>query len=160
MRHKTTIPPICPRCRVQFLNFAIPKIINCSDIFGVASAMHCASSPKPPLWRTARGGSQKIMGPPCRTRKDWRQYMRIGTCSRSGIESTAAPRRAFALGAALAAMFAAGAAQAQLPMPGSTNFDITGFIQEATLDPTCQADPHCGGSITVNGHVIVVPKEI
>ncbi len=57
-------------------------------------------------------------------------------------------------------MFAAGAAQAQLPMPGSTGFDITGFMQEATLDPTCQADPHCGGTIKVNGHVIVVPKEI
>ncbi|HEY5675558.1 MAG TPA: hypothetical protein VIR81_02155, partial [Myxococcales bacterium] len=45
-------------------------------------------------------------------------------------------------------------------MPGSSQFDVTGFIQAATLDSTCTADPHCGGSITVNGHVIVVPKEI
>jgi len=82
--------------------------------------------------------------------------MRIGTC----FESTAAPRRAFALGAALAAMCAAGAARAQLPMPGSTNFDITGFIEEATLDPSCTASPHCGGTIKVDGHLITVPKEI
>ncbi|HEY6908410.1 MAG TPA: hypothetical protein VI356_03505 [Myxococcales bacterium] len=57
-------------------------------------------------------------------------------------------------------MFAAGAANAQLPLPGSSQFDVTGFIQAATLDSTCQADPHCGGTITVNGHLITVPKEI
>lgn len=61
---------------------------------------------------------------------------------------------------ALAAMLCLGsAARAQLPIPPSTQFDITGFIQEASLDPTCAADPHCGGSIKVNGHVITIPKE-
>jgi hypothetical protein len=50
-------------------------------------------------------------------------------------------------------------AGAQLPIPASTQFDITGFIQEATLDASCAADAHCGGFITVNGHVITVPRE-
>src|SRR4051812_40612230 len=71
----------------------------------------------------------------------------------------AVPGRPFALGAAVAAMFAAGSAHAQLPIPSSTQFDIVGYIQEATLDPTCQADPHCGGTIRVNNQQIVVPKE-
>jgi hypothetical protein len=47
----------------------------------------------------------------------------------------------------------------QLPIPASSQFDVTGFIQEATLDPTCIANAHCGGTITINGHVITVPKE-
>jgi len=63
------------------------------------------------------------------------------------------------LGAAVAAAMAAGSARAQLPIPASSQFDFTGFIEEATLDPSCTADPHCGGTIKVNGHVIVVPKE-
>src|SRR5471030_457543 len=50
-------------------------------------------------------------------------------------------------------------AWAQLPIPASTQFDITGFIQEATLDSTCIANAHCGGTIKVNGHVVTVPKE-
>jgi len=54
----------------------------------------------------------------------------------------------------------AGRAQAQLPIPVASQFDITGFIQVAALDPTCVASAHCGGSLTVNGHVIVVPKEL
>jgi len=59
----------------------------------------------------------------------------------------------------MAQLFWAGTSLAQLPMPPSSQFDITGFLQEATLDPTCSADPHCGGSMVVNGHSIVVPKE-
>jgi hypothetical protein len=47
----------------------------------------------------------------------------------------------------------------QLPIPASTQFDISGFIQEAILDPSCVADAHCGGTVKVNGHVVVVPKE-
>jgi len=51
---------------------------------------------------------------------------------------------------------------AQLPIPASSQFDITGFIQAATLGGP-GAGPgvgaHMGGSITVNGHVIVVPSE-
>jgi hypothetical protein len=53
----------------------------------------------------------------------------------------------------------AGAAGAQLPIGPSTQFDITGFIQEATLDAACATDAHCGGTIKVNGHVVTVPKE-
>lgn len=53
----------------------------------------------------------------------------------------------------------AGTAVGQLPMPASTQFDITGFIQEATLDSTCTANAHCGGTIMVNGHTVIVPKE-
>src|SRR5436305_3442561 len=44
-------------------------------------------------------------------------------------------------------------------MPSSTQFDITGFIQEATLDTACSTDAHCGGVLKVEGHTIVVPKE-
>src|SRR5512140_2384074 len=68
--------------------------------------------------------------------------------------------RLAALGAAIATLIAAPAAMAQAVVPPSTQFDVTGLIQEAALDPACQADPHCGGTIKVNGHVIVVPREI
>ncbi|HEY6909496.1 MAG TPA: hypothetical protein VI356_09015 [Myxococcales bacterium] len=69
------------------------------------------------------------------------------------------PGRTVPLGAALVAMLAAGSASAQLPMPASTQFDYVGFIQDATLDPTCQANAHCGGTLTVNGHLVTIPKE-
>src|SRR4051812_28224053 len=69
------------------------------------------------------------------------------------------PGRMLPLGAALVAMLAAGSASAQLPMPASTQFDYVGFIQDATLDPSCQADAHCGGTLTVNGHLVTIPKE-
>jgi hypothetical protein len=39
----------------------------------------------------------------------------------------------------------------------STQFDITGFIQAATVDTP--ADVHSGGVLTVNGHTIIIPKE-
>ncbi|GAA1901960.1 PKD domain-containing protein [Lapillicoccus jejuensis] len=39
----------------------------------------------------------------------------------------------------------------------STQFDITGFIQSATLDTP--DDPHSGGVLKVNGHSIVIPRE-
>jgi hypothetical protein len=52
----------------------------------------------------------------------------------------------------------ASVAGAQLPVPASSQFDITGFIQSATLGGP-GAGAHMGGSITVNGHVIVVPSE-
>ncbi|HSB79019.1 MAG TPA: hypothetical protein VLM91_09535, partial [Candidatus Methylomirabilis sp.] len=55
----------------------------------------------------------------------------------------------------------AGAAGAQTGPPFNptgTQFDSTGFIQAATLDSTCATDPLCGGTITVNNHVITVPK--
>jgi hypothetical protein len=44
-------------------------------------------------------------------------------------------------------------------MPASTQFDLNGLLQEATLDASCFADAHCGGTLKVNGHVVLVPKE-
>jgi hypothetical protein len=63
---------------------------------------------------------------------------------------------------AFAATVAAGLprpARAQLPVPASSAFDVTGFIQEATLDPACAANAHCGGALRVNGQLILVPEE-
>lgn len=51
----------------------------------------------------------------------------------------------------------ASVAVAQLPVPASSQFDITGFIQEATVTST--GDAHSGGTIKVNGHVVTVPRE-
>ena len=53
-------------------------------------------------------------------------------------------------------------ATAQLPVPPSSQFDITGFIQSATLGgpgtgPGVGA--HMGGFITINGQVVTVPSE-
>ncbi|MFL5388610.1 MAG: hypothetical protein ACJ79C_07775, partial [Myxococcales bacterium] len=56
-------------------------------------------------------------------------------------------------------LIAAGTAKAQLPIPPSTQFDVVGYLEEATLDLNCAADAHCGGTIKVQGHTIVVPKE-
>ncbi|MFL5406717.1 MAG: hypothetical protein ACJ79O_12750 [Myxococcales bacterium] len=56
-------------------------------------------------------------------------------------------------------LIAAGMAKAQLPIPPSTQFDIVGEIQEAALDPACAGSPKCGGTIKVQGHTIVIPKE-
>ena len=77
--------------------------------------------------------------------------------------------------AATGLVFAAGAGgvQAVLPvLPSSTQFDLTGLLQEATLDPACvagagtnldaQGNPqvaHCGGTMKLNGQTIVVPSE-
>jgi len=76
--------------------------------------------------------------------------VRNGSCIGVGTTATAA---------FLLALGAAGTASAQLPMPPSTQFDVTGYIQEATLDSTCSADPHCGGVLKVEGHTIIIPKE-
>ncbi|HEU5414582.1 MAG TPA: hypothetical protein VFW31_12525 [Candidatus Angelobacter sp.] len=54
--------------------------------------------------------------------------------------------------------FAAG----QLPVPASSQFDVTGFIQSATLGGPGSGSgsgAHQGGFITVNGLVITVPSE-
>lgn len=54
------------------------------------------------------------------------------------------------------------AAGAQTPIPASSQFDITGFIQVATLGGPgtgAGAGAHQGGNITVNGQVITVPSE-
>ncbi|MBZ5555019.1 MAG: hypothetical protein LAO21_20070 [Acidobacteriia bacterium] len=47
-------------------------------------------------------------------------------------------------------------APAQGPI-SPTQFDVTGFLQEATL--TTPGDAHSGGQLKVNGHVITVPRE-
>src|SRR5689334_21786270 len=55
----------------------------------------------------------------------------------------------------------AGIAHAQVagnPPQDPSQFDMTGFIQAATLDANCVNDPLCGGTITVNNQVIVVPR--
>src|SRR6478736_8634413 len=56
----------------------------------------------------------------------------------------------------------ASVAGAQLPVPASSQFDITGFIQSATLGGPGSGPgvgAHQGGFITVNGHLITVPSE-
>jgi len=52
-------------------------------------------------------------------------------------------------------------AGAQLPVPASSQFDITGFIQTATLGGAGSGSgvgARQGGFITVNGHMITVPS--
>ena len=52
-------------------------------------------------------------------------------------------------------------AQAQVPAPGvDSQFDIIGFIQEATLDSCIATDAFCGGQIKVNGQTIIVPRNL
>ncbi len=58
----------------------------------------------------------------------------------------------------LPAVAAPAAADVFVP-PTSTQFDVDGFLQAATLDPACSADPHCGGTLRVNNQVVTVPKE-
>src|SRR5690349_6875807 len=48
--------------------------------------------------------------------------------------------------------------RAQAPPQDPSQFDMTGFIQSATLDANCINDPLCGGTITVNNQVIRVPR--
>jgi hypothetical protein len=50
----------------------------------------------------------------------------------------------------------AGVASAQLPIPASTQFDMTGFLQEATLDGAGTGALQ-GGHLKVNGHIVTVP---
>src|SRR5664279_2272146 len=68
-------------------------------------------------------------------------------------------RKALCLTALMTQLCWVGGVSAQVPIPASTQFDITGFLQSAKLDPACPGDGHCGGTLQVNGHTIVVPKE-
>jgi hypothetical protein len=57
--------------------------------------------------------------------------------------------------------YVSGPLQAQLPMPASTQFDMTGFLQEATLGGAgtgAGAGALQGGSLKVNGHTVIVPS--
>src|SRR5574342_91326 len=57
----------------------------------------------------------------------------------------------------LAQLWLAGGVGAQaLPPQDPSQFDVTGFIQAATLDNPL--DPLSGGTITVNNQLIIVPK--
>ncbi len=70
--------------------------------------------------------------------------------------------RGFVAAGAVVALLAAMPARAQLPVPASSQFDITGFIQEAKLGgPGTGAGvgAHQGGTIKVNGHTIIIPSE-
>ncbi len=71
-----------------------------------------------------------------------------------------------AVSAALAASGGgAGALGAAIPaavipaVASSTQFDITGFIQSATLTQGTETDAHSGGTLVVNGHTVVIPRE-
>jgi hypothetical protein len=57
---------------------------------------------------------------------------------------------------AVAALWPAAQVRAQLPMPTSTIFEMTGFIQNATLDSA--SDPFSGGTLTINNHLITIPR--
>src|SRR3954470_11209591 len=63
---------------------------------------------------------------------------------------------ATAIALALAAVWFAAPLGAQLPMANATIFEMTGFIQNATLDNP--ADPFSGGTLTMNNHLIVIPR--
>ena len=64
---------------------------------------------------------------------------------------------AFATSLASGDVFAAPNAAVIPVLASSTQFDFTGFLQSATLDTP--ADSHSGGTLTVNGHLVVVPRE-
>jgi len=57
---------------------------------------------------------------------------------------------------ATAALASAIDLRAQMPMPPATVFEMTGFIQRATLD--AGTDPLRGGTITLNNHKVIVPR--
>jgi hypothetical protein len=57
---------------------------------------------------------------------------------------------------ALAGLWPAAESRAQLPLPGTSLFEMTGFIQKATLDDA--NDPFSGGTLTMNNHVVIIPR--
>ena len=65
-------------------------------------------------------------------------------------------RSLLALALILSQLWLVSGAGAQIPMALSTQFDVTGFIQAATLD--APGDVLAGGTITVNNQVIIVPR--
>ncbi len=78
--------------------------------------------------------------------------------SRNSREGAVSRTGALFMSLALVAALAwAGAAPAQLPLTGAgAQFDINGFIQTATLD--APGDALAGGTVRVNGHTIIVPR--
>jgi hypothetical protein len=75
----------------------------------------------------------------------------LATLLSAGIE----PAVALPLNAAAAAPAAPAAV---IPVvAASTQFDVTGFLESATLDTP--ADTHSGGTATINGQTIIIPRE-
>jgi hypothetical protein len=64
-----------------------------------------------------------------------------------------------AIALVLAQLWLASGVWAAAPPQNPSPFDMTGFIQAATLDPTCATSVLCGGTITVNDQVVTVPKD-
>lgn len=62
----------------------------------------------------------------------------------------------FAAGLMLALLLLAGGAGAQAVVAPVSQFDLTGFLQEATVDTA--TDVLSGGTLKLNGHVITVPR--
>lgn len=80
----------------------------------------------------------------------------VGATQRRGASTRSIPFTLLLI--ILLPVFAAG----QLPVPASSQFDVTGFIQSATLGGPGSgsgAGAHAGGFITVNGQLITVPSE-
>jgi hypothetical protein len=45
-------------------------------------------------------------------------------------------------------------------IPASTQFDLTGVLESATVDSQCSlSNGHCGGTLVVNGQEVIVPNE-
>jgi hypothetical protein len=61
-----------------------------------------------------------------------------------------------ALALALAGLWSHASLRAQAPLPAATIFEMTGFVQKATLDNP--SDRFSGGTLTMNNHVIVIPR--
>ena len=78
--------------------------------------------------------------------------------SRASREGTVPRVGALFVSLALAVALAwAGPAGAQLPLTAvGSQFDVTGFMQKATLD--APGDILAGGTVQVNGHTIIVPR--
>ena len=58
----------------------------------------------------------------------------------------------------LAPVLLLGATSARGQVPASTQFDLNGFLQEATVDNA--ADNLSGGTLQVNGHTVIVPRNV
>ncbi|MBZ5555615.1 MAG: hypothetical protein LAO21_23155 [Acidobacteriia bacterium] len=56
----------------------------------------------------------------------------------------------------IAGLLCVGSLYAQLPVRSSTPFTVVGFIQAATMDTP--GDIWSGGQLTVNGHLIIIPR--
>lgn len=81
--------------------------------------------------------------------------------TRSATRTFAATTTRF-VGLLLISLMAIASAWGQTPIAASTQFDITGFIQSATLGGAGSGSgvgAHQGGFITVNGHLITIPSE-